>query len=98
MPTKSKSGARNSAVDPDDAPRLDRTFFDRAEIVKGGKVVQRGRPPLRLGKEAVKLRIDIDVLARFRASGPGWQTRMNDVLRRHAPRKTKNSVTAVTHK
>ena len=91
MPTKNKSGARSSTVDPDDAPRLDKRFFDRAEIVKAGRIVQRGRPPLRLGKEAVKLRIDVDVLARFRASGPGWQTRMNDVLRRHAPRKRKTA-------
>jgi uncharacterized protein (DUF4415 family) len=91
MPTKNKSGARNSVVDPDDAPRLDKAFFDRAEIVKGGKILQRGRPPLRFGKAAVKLRIDVDVLARFRAGGPGWQTRMNEVLRRHAPRKRKTA-------
>jgi uncharacterized protein (DUF4415 family) len=35
-------------------------------------------------KEAVKLRLDADVVASFRAGGAGWQTRMNDALRRAA--------------
>ncbi len=33
-------------------------------------------------KEAVSLRIDRDILDRFRASGPGWQTRINEALRK----------------
>ena len=37
-----------------------------------------GLPP---GKDAVKLRIDRDVLAWFRATGKGYQTRINNVLR-----------------
>lgn len=37
-----------------------------------------GASPL---KEAVSLRLDADVLAFFRASGKGYQTRMNAVLR-----------------
>ncbi len=41
-----------------------------------------GRPPSPSPKRAVKLRLDADVLDRWRASGPGWQTRMNDTLRR----------------
>jgi len=45
---------------------------------------RRGRPPSEHPKEAIKLRIDPDVLAYFRATGPGWQTRMNDALRRAA--------------
>ena len=32
-------------------------------------------------KEAVKLRLDRDILAHFRATGRGWQTRINDTLR-----------------
>jgi uncharacterized protein (DUF4415 family) len=40
-----------------------------------------GRPRSENPKEAVKLRIDADVLARFRQSGPGWQTRINGILR-----------------
>jgi uncharacterized protein (DUF4415 family) len=40
-----------------------------------------GRPRIENPKEAVKLRIDADVLAMFRESGPGWQTRINGILR-----------------
>jgi uncharacterized protein (DUF4415 family) len=35
----------------------------------------------RPAKEAVSLRIDVDVLAWLRGAGPGYQTRINDVLR-----------------
>jgi uncharacterized protein (DUF4415 family) len=40
-----------------------------------------GRPRIENPKQAVKLRIDADVLARFRESGPGWQTRINGILK-----------------
>jgi len=40
-----------------------------------------GRPRSENPKESVKLRIDADVLAKFRESGPGWQTRINGILR-----------------
>jgi uncharacterized protein (DUF4415 family) len=33
-------------------------------------------------KEQVTLRIDRDVLARFRATGPGWQRRINAALKK----------------
>jgi uncharacterized protein (DUF4415 family) len=41
----------------------------------------RGRPKAAVTKEAVKLRLDADVLEVLRASGDGWQTRINDTLR-----------------
>ena len=40
-----------------------------------------GRPKLENPKVAVSLRLDQEILACFKASGPGWQTRMNDALR-----------------
>lgn len=40
-----------------------------------------GRPKAENPKVAVSLRLDQDVVARFKASGPGWQTRMNRALR-----------------
>lgn len=33
-------------------------------------------------KEQVTLRLDKDVIARFRQSGPGWQTKVNEALRK----------------
>ena len=40
-----------------------------------------GRPKSENPKVAVSLRLDQEVVASFKASGPGWQTRMNDALR-----------------
>jgi uncharacterized protein (DUF4415 family) len=45
------------------------------------QVKLRGRPKAAVTKEPVKLRLDADVLAALRASGDGWQTRINDTLR-----------------
>jgi uncharacterized protein (DUF4415 family) len=33
-------------------------------------------------KKQVTLRLDKDVVERFRATGPGWQVRINDALRK----------------
>lgn len=45
---------------------------------------RRGRPvgsKQAVTKEAVKIRLDADVMAALRASGDGWQSRINDALR-----------------
>jgi len=39
------------------------------------------RPAIPNAKELVSLKIDSDVLAHFQAEGPGWQDRINDILR-----------------
>ena len=41
----------------------------------------RGRPKSSDSKIAISLRLPPDTLARWKATGPGWQTRMADVLR-----------------
>ena len=67
--------------DPDDAPELTEEFFKNADQYVGKKLVARGRPKASTTKEPVKIRLDADVLAALRASGEGWQTRINDTLR-----------------
>jgi uncharacterized protein (DUF4415 family) len=52
--------------------------FDPTHVVKG--IVRRGLEPVP-NKELVSLRIDQDVLEWFKAQGPGYQTRINSVLR-----------------
>ena len=80
-------------VDPDDAPELTDTFFERADEFKGGRLVRRGRPKADVVRERITIRIEADVLAQFKASGPGWQTRMNaalaDWLKTHTPSELK---------
>lgn len=43
-----------------------------------------GRPKLDAPKMSVSLRLDQDVVAVFKAGGPGWQSRMNRALREAA--------------
>lgn len=75
-------------VDPDDAPELGSDWFDKAEVKPASAAARRpGRPAgsTTSNKSLVSLRIDNDVLARFRATGAGWQSRMNEALRKVAP-------------
>lgn len=67
------------AADPDAAPILDAAWFAAAKLV------------LPTPKRQTTLRLDADLLDWYRAEGPGWQTRMNAVLRGYmlAQRKTK---------
>lgn len=69
-------------LDPDDAPEWTDDMFDRAEVKIGDQVIRRGRPKGSGTKASVTLRIDRDIIDHFRAEGPGWQTRINEVLRR----------------
>lgn len=43
-------------------------------------IVRKGLKPVR-AKRSISLRVDAEVLAWFQAQGPGYQTRMNAVLR-----------------
>src|SRR5690349_10557275 len=78
--------------DPDDAPPFTMEMAARAQISIGDKIIREADPPLgrRRGrpvkaeeerKELVSLRLSPDVLAWLRATGPGWQTRVDDLLR-----------------
>ena len=69
--------------DPDDAPGLTGAPFDRADVYDGAVLVRRGRgrPPAAHRKQLVSLRLDQDVIEKFRATGPGWQTRIDEALR-----------------
>lgn len=44
-------------------------------------LIKRGRPKAETTKTPVKLRLDPDIVAGFKRTGPGWQTRINDALR-----------------
>src|ERR1700730_8795949 len=56
------------------------TERDMARMRPFGEVIKRGRPKSAVRKEPVTVRLDPEVLGFFRASGPGWQTRMNKAL------------------
>lgn len=96
--SESKPDIGTEWVDPDDAPEWTDEMFEAAEFSIGGVVVRPatgvltkdgirpiGRP--RQGpapKQQITLRLDQDVIDRFRMDGPGWQSRMNAALRKAA--------------
>lgn len=71
----------STLIDPDDTPELTDEWFQRADLYEGGKLLRRGRPKAEVTKTPIKLRLDPDIIEAFKASGRGWQTRMNDALR-----------------
>lgn len=44
---------------------------------------KRGRPPTDIKKDRITIRLSPEVTDYFRATGKGWQTRLDDVLRNY---------------
>src|SRR3712207_8850254 len=61
-------------------PEIDRDP-ESMDLYHGTKLVRRGRPPSPAPKQLLTLRLSPDLIEHFRAKGPGWQTRIEDVLR-----------------
>ena len=70
--------ARGIAADPDAAPDMSRPV--------AGVVRRLGRPPKADRKVSVTLRLDRELVERFKATGAGWQTRINAALRKSLAR------------
>jgi uncharacterized protein (DUF4415 family) len=78
-------------TDPDDAPEWTEDHFRGAAIYIDGKLVRPalgtwtnplGRPRSDHPKKQVTLRLDPDVVEKFRETGKGWQSRINAELRK----------------
>lgn len=61
-----------------------RPFAEVFPELAGSAKRGRGRPPSESPKQQVTLRLDADVIERFKAGSPGWQSRINDALRKSA--------------
>ena len=57
-----------------------------ADMLARGKVSKGGRPRSVNPRKLISIRLPEDVIAKWRATGPGWQTRMAEKLVRSAPR------------
>lgn len=65
----------------DDAPDLSAPYWaDKF----ASATVQRGRPKADVTKVSTTIRLDPDIIAAFKADGTGWQSRINDALRKVA--------------
>jgi uncharacterized protein (DUF4415 family) len=75
IPTDEEDAEINAgiAADPDTFEPTDEQFAKMRMMP--------GRPKLPNAKVAIKLRLDPDVIEGFRASGAGWQSRINAALR-----------------
>ena len=78
---ESKKDIAPGWVDPDDAPDLSGDNW--AEKMDAAPV-QRGRPKAAVTKVSTTIRLDPDVLDAFKSAGPGWQSRINEALRKAA--------------
>lgn len=52
------------------------------QMLKRGKINKGGRPVLPNPRKSISLRLPADVIARWKATGPGWQTRMAERLQK----------------
>ena len=94
MTTNKNNSEKQPWVDPDDAPAWTEDQFRRAAVWHGDTLVRPadgtltkpgpGRPKLANPKQRITLRLDSEVIESYRASGAGWQTRMNEALRKAA--------------
>ncbi|MES9858818.1 MAG: BrnA antitoxin family protein [Sedimenticola sp.] len=86
MQVKSKSGREFDIPPNEEATKIherasvDKDAFTLDEFTKMRPV---GRPKAAVTKERVTIRLSPDVTAFFRATGKGWQTRMDEALREY---------------
>ena len=83
MPKKKPSTSGERMDDPDDAPMLTAAQMADMEHFQGDTFIKRGRgrPPTGEAKELVSVRLDRDVVAKLRETGPGWQSQVSELLR-----------------
>lgn len=76
LPTVEEDAAITMAAldDPDAQPISEKDWKDNRNQMR------RGRPCAELTKERITIRLSPQVVAAFRATGKGWQTRMDEVL------------------
>ncbi|MBV8605577.1 MAG: BrnA antitoxin family protein [Pelomonas sp.] len=88
MPTVAEDRAINAAArnDPDAQPL---TTAQLKAMVPLRSL--RGRPPAESRKVLVSVRYSPEVIEYFRATGEGWQSRMDEVLRKHVARQAKRA-------
>lgn len=73
--------AGDGPYDPNDAAAA-RRWVIQADLVRDGRVVRRGKrgPQKTPTKKLVSLRLSPEVIEHFKATGPGWQTRIDSTL------------------
>lgn len=81
-----QKGSGGISSSRDEPPEISETWVAEAELRKGKELVRRGRPKVQNPRALLSLRLPPKVIASWKASGPGWQTRMAQVLERSSPK------------
>jgi uncharacterized protein (DUF4415 family) len=82
LTTAAESDPDNPPLTEEDWSRVRPAHEVVPHLVRKALERKRGRPPSDTRKRQVTLRLDPDILEHFRAGGPGWQTAINDALRK----------------
>jgi len=74
-----------------DAHAIQRHEYDELPVLTDamlvrGKVNKGGRPRSENPRKLISIRLPVDVIHRWRETGPGWQTRMADRLAKVQPK------------
>jgi uncharacterized protein (DUF4415 family) len=85
MNAKQKNSA-SSSPDADALPEITDAWIAGADLCQGETLIRRGRPKPAHPRQLLSLRLPPQVIARWKATGPGWQTRMAEALERSAPK------------
>jgi uncharacterized protein (DUF4415 family) len=80
----------NPELIDDTNPEWNDEMFDHASSVEESTLpesfkaeARRGRPPKAIKKIQLSVRYSAEVVEYFKSTGKGWQTRMDDVLKKH---------------
>lgn len=77
IPTPQEEARIQAGIDADpDAYSLSDEEWEKVK-----PIVRIGRPKAEVTKERITIRLSRDVVTQFRATGEGWQTRMDSALR-----------------
>ena len=77
------------AADPDNPEATDeqlanmkpfREAFPKLAKAMEREIAKRGRPHKDVTKKPVTIRLNPETIDRFKATGPGWQSRISDIL------------------
>ena len=89
MPAKRSASRRSLGSDLKkvDAAHIKRAHYRELpalteEMIARGEIRRAGRPRATNPRVQLTIRLPADVLARWKATGPGWQTRMAERLSR----------------
>ena len=74
IPTDEEDAQINAGIEADP---------DTYEVTDFSKMRRVGRPEAEVTKERITIRLSREVTEHFRATGKGWQTRMDEVLKEY---------------